>query len=539
LKSILFISNISLLENFKYILWYVFYSFFADVFEDKQLNRIIGNSNKFKLIKKITEENEKISIEKVMERGAFSHVSKVRLLDIPMSLVRLLINKKFDIYTDRVHLGISRLELFFGLVRASLILPIRLFSAISHLSRWRFIESKKVVYPINKDNVEDSIESFYRMLEENERPKIMIVHPYLFSKGGAERVTLKVAKRYNAPIYAFLYDPEKTFPEFREMKIVRVGGIVAIKMLSGFKYLRSFLACLSYLTCKIEEDYDVIIAFYVPAEFIRNRNERVLWYCHSPNREIYDLKEYRDKKRNFVQRIISNAVAIPYMYFENRIVPKIERITSSSNVIAERVRKYLNRNATVIYPSLEVGDFHNSNYNKYFFYPSRIIREKRFEYAIDAFKKISRANPGFKMVIAGFVNEKDPYLKELVRISEGFPIEFILNPPDGKIKEMYSNSYSVVFSAINEDFGLIPLEAMASEKPIISVNEGGPRETIIDGKTGFLVNSVEEMAEKMQFLIDNPKTVAKMGRDGRKHVEDNFSDKRFFEQMDEEIKKVA
>ena len=99
------------------------------------------------------------------------------------------------------------------------------------------------------------------------------------------------------------------------------------------------------------------------------------------------------------------------------------------------------------------------------------------------------------------------------------------------ISKLYAKSYACLFSAVSEDFGLIPLEAMASEKPIISVNEGGPKETIINNITGFLVNSEEEMAQKMLELSNNPDLVINMGKQGRKHVTQNFSDDKFISSL--------
>ncbi|MEM3192199.1 MAG: glycosyltransferase, partial [Candidatus Parvarchaeota archaeon] len=84
----------------------------------------------------------------------------------------------------------------------------------------------------------------------------------------------------------------------------------------------------------------------------------------------------------------------------------------------------------------------------------------------------------------------------------------------------------------NEDFGLVPLESMASCKPVISFNEGGPKETILDGITGFLVDDVDGMAEKMKYLAGNVDETIKMGKNGRAWVEKNFPPGAFFSRID-------
>ena len=73
----------------------------------------------------------------------------------------------------------------------------------------------------------------------------------------------------------------------------------------------------------------------------------------------------------------------------------------------------------------------------------------------------------------------------------------------------------------------------------ISVNEGGPRETIVDGKTGFLVGSPMEMAERMQYIAERPKIAAKMGKEGRRRVEARYSWEEFFSKFDRLARKVS
>ena len=70
--------------------------------------------------------------------------------------------------------------------------------------------------------------------------------------------------------------------------------------------------------------------------------------------------------------------------------------------------------------------------------------------------------------------------------------------------DLYSNCTAVLYPPINEDYGLVPLEAMASYKPVIAVNEGGIKETVEDGKTGMLVNTIEEMGNAMKEIAENP-----------------------------------
>jgi alpha-1,3/alpha-1,6-mannosyltransferase len=107
------------------------------------------------------------------------------------------------------------------------------------------------------------------------------------------------------------------------------------------------------------------------------------------------------------------------------------------------------------------------------------------------------------------------------------------------MRKLYSNCYATLFCAIEEDWGIVPVESMASHKPCISINEGGPTYSIVDSKTGFLVNSVDEMANKMALVADHLSMVEEMGRAGRHRVKKNYTWRVFHEKLEKLFKKTA
>ena len=376
---------------------------------------------------------------------------------------------------------------------------------------------------------------------------LVITHPFLIYRDGVSRVILEIAKKYDPVIYVVRYSKETTFSGFKEFDI-RI--LPKSKLEKPFLFLRNdprrYYAAISgirYLLAKIPDSYDVINAHGTPAEWIRNKNDRVVWYCHSPNREAFDLYSYRMSMLPFHKKILNWFLIQCYKIPEYAIVPKIEKIATNSEVSKERISKYLGRDdAIVVNPGVDIERFHNESYEKYFFYPSRIVPEKRFEFAIEAFKIFHKNFSYFKLIIAGSLQEEEKsraYIQKLRELAKGYPIEFRINIAEEELLKLYSNSYAVLFSAINEDFGLVPLEAMACEKPIIAVNEGGPRYTIINGKTGFLVNSPKEMAEKMITLAKDPSMVEKIGKEGRKLVKEKYTWKNFLSSLGKIFKEVA
>jgi glycosyltransferase involved in cell wall biosynthesis len=301
---------------------------------------------------------------------------------------------------------------------------------------------------------------------------------------------------------------------------------------------------LGFYGTKITDDYDVINAHASPSEWIRHRNKRVLWYCHTLPRELYDLKNTRVRTRSVAEELLYGVFSKGYEIEERRIVKKIEAIAANSDTTKERLSKYLSCNATVINPGVDYDRFSNSGDGKYFFYPSRIAQQKRQEYVIEAFERFVKmtGNDKHKLVIAGSVSSRysdfSAYFEKLkaMRVKN---VVFKQNPSDNELAKLYSNSTAVLFSAINEDFGIVPLEGMASSKPVISVNEGGPKETILDGKTGFLVNSPKEMAERMRFVVEHKSLADDMGKAGRSRIISDYSWKSFFKKFDPLARKVS
>ena len=118
-------------------------------------------------------------------------------------------------------------------------------------------------------------------------------------------------------------------------------------------------------------------------------------------------------------------------------------------------------------------------------------------------------------------------------------VVFKLNPSDAQVRSLYANCTALLFTPINEDFGIVPLEAMASSKAVIAVNEGGPSETVLQGKTGFLIDSQSGMARKMLFLAEHRSAAEEMGRQGRHRVEQAYSWGNFFRGFDALARNVA
>ena len=228
---------------------------------------------------------------------------------------------------------------------------------------------------------------------------------------------------------------------------------------------------------------------------------------------------------------------------DQSVVKKIEGIVANSENTQSRVTKYYKRDSKVIGGGIDYEGYKNDGDGKYFLYPSRISPNKRQEYALRAFEIFKRRTKGYKLVLAGAVSKDKTYENYYLKIKELAKrvgdVKITTNASDEALKRLYSRSTAVLYAPMNEDYGLVPLEGMASSKPVISVNEGGPKETITSGKTGFLVNDELEMANTMRLLAENPSLAEKTGKQARKSVVAEHSWKEFFRVFDKEMRKVA
>ncbi|MDG7045953.1 MAG: glycosyltransferase, partial [Nitrososphaerota archaeon] len=373
--------------------------------------------------------------------------------------------------------------------------------------------------------------------------KLLITQSNLTLKGGAERIVLEIAQHYGAKIYTAEYDRKGTFEEFDGMDIQVIGKPMLARFLPYGRAMQGLNYGFSFYNLRIKEDYDVINAHMAPSHWVRNLNPRVLWYCHTPIREVYDLYKYRMSLRKGYQKPLYIAGAKVVRKIDRKVSQNIEFVFANSMNTRKRITKYLGLGGVeVLGGGVNYERYHNDGDGKYFFYPSRISPNKRQDYVIRAFSNFRRMKKGYKLIVAGAVSKDQShqlyYMKVLELAKRVKDVEVLGNIGDDRLLDLYSRATAVLYAPIDEDYGLVPLEAMASSKVVIAVNEGGPKHTIKAFKTGFLVNSEEEMAERMLFVAEHPSIAEDMGKSGASVVRRDYSWKRFFERFDEGIKKV-
>ena len=332
--------------------------------------------------------------------------------------------------------------------------------------------------------------------------KVAIVHDYLNQYGGAERVIEVMHEIFpEAPVFTSIYQPENMPDSFKKMDI-RVTFMQKFPFLDRFykKYFMLYPIAMKSLKVK---DFDIIISSSSSfAKGVRKRKNAVhVCYCYTPTRFVWYYNSYI-KKENF-SKIISTFLLPLFIKslkkWDLKAVEGVDKFIAISNHIKNKIKACYKRDSEVIYPPVDFEKFKINEASKergsYFLVVSRLNAYKNIDMAINACKKL---NQNLKIIGTGL------YLKELKKIAgDSKKIEFLGRVSDEELCSYYSGCRALIFPG-EEDFGISPLEAQASGRPVIAYAKGGALETIIDGETGifFKEDNEDSLSESISDFIN-------------------------------------
>lgn len=304
--------------------------------------------------------------------------------------------------------------------------------------------------------------------------KIALAHDVLINSGGAERVAAAMAAAFpDAPLFTCAYHPERTFPVFRGRQIhttflqrlphrerlVKLAFPLAVPAVESFD-LRDFDLVLSSST-------------FLVKGILTSPGTCHVCYMHNVFRLLWMKNAYRGGRRRSGRRLES--LLSPLRLWDFAASQRPDVLLTNSRVVQERIGKYYRRAARVLHPPIDLSLFHLSPHqDDYYLVVSRLEPYKRTDIAVRAFEDL-----GLRLLVVGEGSEK----KTLARMA-GRKIEFLGAVRDELLSELYANAQAIVFPG-EEDFGLVPLEALASGRPVIAYRAGGVLETLSDD-TGVL-----------------------------------------------------
>jgi glycosyltransferase involved in cell wall biosynthesis len=324
--------------------------------------------------------------------------------------------------------------------------------------------------------------------------RIAIFHDYFGAIGGGERVVVTMAKILNADIITTDTDAIK--------KIDPSVHVISLGKTIQFPPLKQISASIKFFSCDYSKKYDFFIFSGNWAHYAAHRHHPNMWYCYTPVRAFYDLYPTFLSRQDFVTRQFFRCWVFLHRWFDQRSVTHIDRIIAISRNVQNRILQYHHRVADIIYPPVDTSLYRCLEYGDFWLSVNRLYPEKRIELQIEAFRKM----PEEQLVIVGGYSKGDHASRYAEKIGRTLPPNITLRGevPEDELRDLYARCKAHICTALDEDYGLTPLEAMASGKPVVAVNEGGYRETVTED-TGILIEPTADAIRKaVQTVTKNP-----------------------------------
>lgn len=400
--------------------------------------------------------------------------------------------------------------------------------------------------------------------------RIALCHPDL-GIGGAERLAVDAAVELSAlghhvHIFTAHHDRKRCFEETIDgsFPVTVYGDFLPRHYFNRFHAFCAYIRCVYVAICMILlwPKFDIVFADQVSAVIPvlkMKRGSKVLFYCHFPDML---LAQHTTRLRRLYRA--------PLNWIEEWTTGKADCVLVNSEFTASTFGSTFRRlqarglHPAVLYPAVDVHQFDNVLHDppdvtfisglpadgQIFLSINRFERKKNIDLAIKAFATLMRQQENalvssvrrenVRLVVTGGYDkrlaENREYLQELRTLAkeEGVLEQVIFAPSCSTVQknELLAACVCVLYTPMNEHFGIVPLEAMAAKTPVVACASGGPKESVLHAKTGYLCEPTREsFASAMGLILQDSSRAETMGKDARKHVEENFSRQVFGERL--------
>ncbi len=243
---------------------------------------------------------------------------------------------------------------------------------------------------------------------------------------------------------------------------------------------------------------------FTQAPFLLRFIDKTVYFCQEPLRIVYDsfleIPKNLNLQKLFYEKINRKIREI----IDKRSIWAAQVVLANSNYSRQHIKKAYGIKSHVCYLGVDVEKFRPLSTRK-----TQDILFVGEKVAIEGYDLLEQAWKLYK---------GKPSVRYIIRNEKGEGV------PEDKLIETINSSKIVLALSKNEPFGLIPIESMSCEVPVIVVNEGGFKESMINGKTGFLIErDPKELKDKIDLLLSDDKLRMEMGKTGRKLVLDKFT----------------
>ncbi len=370
--------------------------------------------------------------------------------------------------------------------------------------------------------------------------KIALVHDYIKEYGGAERVLETLHEMYpDAPVYTLVYCPEFLGPHKERFASwnIKTSPFNDVPFKEKFISIYRLFAPWLFRIFNFS-GYDVILVSatgaYIP-NMLNKKTAKLVCYCHTPPRYLYGYATAREWKKNLVIRVTAEVMNHILRMVDFKASQNVDQYIANSEEVAQRIKKFYRRDAVVVYPPVVIApsdqkratsrekkqrDTNGLHANQYYLAGGRLARPKHFDLIIQAANELKIPLKIFGKGFAGYGDE--------LQAMAGSTVEFVGEVSDAEKVALMKDAKAFFFAGEDEDFGIVPVEAMGVGTPVIAYRSGGVKETVLEDKTGVFfdeltVASVIRAIKKFKTMnIKSQDCIKQAEKFNRKHFEEKI-----------------
>lgn len=328
--------------------------------------------------------------------------------------------------------------------------------------------------------------------------RIAIIHDWLTGMRGGEKVLEVLCELFpQATLFTLLHNPGSVSPAVERLP-VRTSFVQRLPFAAS-RY-RHYLPLFPRAVERFDlREFDLVISssHCVAKGAVPTPGALHVCYCHTPMRYAWELfDDYFSAARvGRLRHRVLHRIAGYLRRWDVRTADRVDHFIANSQHVRDRIRRHYGRSAEVIYPPVDTARFTVSQANDgYFLVVSALVPYKRVDLAVEAFNQL-----GARLLVVGSGPEARP-----LQATAKKNVTFLGWQPDDALRDLYAGCRALIFPGV-EDFGIVPVEAMASGKPVIAFAKGGALETVVPRTTGVLFpeQTVECLADAVRCFDES------------------------------------
>ena len=327
--------------------------------------------------------------------------------------------------------------------------------------------------------------------------RVALVHFWWVTNRGGEAVCAEILKLFpDADVFVHVRDEAVMAAALPESFSGRVFTTFIDRLPGARKHYQRYLPLMPLALEQLDlQAYDLVISSESgPAKGVITRPDALhVCYCHTPMRYLWDMHADYVRSLGTLTRLVFRLSAHWLRVWDRSSADRVDHFVANSAYVARRIEKFYRRGAEVIHPPVDTSRFAMPRQTgAHFAVVGQLVGYKRADLAVDACTRL-----GLELKVVGEGEQRAE-----LEGRAGPTVEFLGRLPDDALAEVLASSRALLFPGV-EDFGIVPVEAMAAGVPVVAFGRGGAAESVVDGVTGvhFHEQTVEGLVGAIERFV--------------------------------------